>query len=288
MVAVVAGWLAGFRGISKWGVLAVLVLTAVYFYLRFALLSVGTPGMIERPSGFGFSVVEPTELVARFGTRPYVFYAYNVACSFVSLLLSEPRGGVWRGLRILSEGEIPPWLIVNLVSSVGVSLLSGWFAWGAFRRWRRGETEHADRLALVALAVIAGNAAMSFAYTKDAIMSVGGVLFAVLAYAAVRGLIERAGEWRLRTQTAVSVLVLALSGAWAVRAFTLPHVLREDAFRVRNEWATLDPWLRGQHIDVRSPDRRRLVEALREHALIMEVPHPNLVRPDYVDYLDLD
>ena len=43
-------------------------------------------------------------------------------------------------------------------------------------------------------AVIAANAAISFSYTKDDIMAVGGVFYALAAYGALRAAIARAGS----------------------------------------------------------------------------------------------
>jgi hypothetical protein len=87
------GWLLGARGVSRAGVVAVTVLLAAYFYVRFAMLDVGSPGLVERSSGFGFGILEPDELIARFGTNPIGFYAYNVVASMLSVLVSEPTGG---------------------------------------------------------------------------------------------------------------------------------------------------------------------------------------------------
>ena len=70
---------------------------------------------MERASGFGFRVLDPPELADRFGGNPLPFYAYNIASSVLSVLLSEPRGGVYatspvavieKGMT-LSEQQLP-------------------------------------------------------------------------------------------------------------------------------------------------------------------------------------
>jgi len=89
-VVAVTAWLLGMRGVSTRGVVAMTVLLAGYFVLRFGVLSVGTPGLIERSAGYFFEVLDPSELERRFGDRLVVFYVYNVVSSALSVLASEP------------------------------------------------------------------------------------------------------------------------------------------------------------------------------------------------------
>jgi hypothetical protein len=128
-VIAVGGVLIGARGISRGGLVALVALLGAYFYLRFGVLGVGSPGLAERSSGFGFGMLEPSELVERFGPRPIVFYAYNVATSALSVLLSEPTGGVFQVVRAIRAGAVSPVMIVNLISSIAVTLLIGRFIW---------------------------------------------------------------------------------------------------------------------------------------------------------------
>jgi hypothetical protein len=94
-VVLVAAYLAGARGVSRWGIAAVVLLVAGYLALRFGVLGVGTPEFTERSSGFGFAVLEPEDIERRFGQHPSLFHLYNVGTSILSVLFSEPRGGVW-------------------------------------------------------------------------------------------------------------------------------------------------------------------------------------------------
>src|SRR5204863_16219 len=89
-VALVAAYLAGFRGVPLRAVAIVTAILCVYFYLRFVRLSVGAPGLVERSSGFGFSIRSPQELGRMFAAHPLPFYAYNVVASALAVLLSEP------------------------------------------------------------------------------------------------------------------------------------------------------------------------------------------------------
>ena len=77
-VVVIAARMAGATGVSQGGNVGAGGAVGGYFALRFLVLDVGAPGLTERSSGFGFSVLDPDELLARFGGNPVLFYAYNV------------------------------------------------------------------------------------------------------------------------------------------------------------------------------------------------------------------
>src|SRR5205814_7395420 len=47
-VCIAGGYLVGFRGVSRNAVIAATALVAIYFYVRFLQLHVGTPGLNER------------------------------------------------------------------------------------------------------------------------------------------------------------------------------------------------------------------------------------------------
>lgn len=90
---------------------------------------------------------------------------------------------------------------------------------------------------MACLALLAANAAISFNYTKDEIMSVSGVFYALLAYAALATLLERiraASGWRL---IGLALLVTSLGGAWAMRSAGLHYRLAQAAFDSRGQWA---------------------------------------------------
>ena len=78
----------------------------------------------------------------------------------------------------------------------------------------------ADRHLVIFVLVLAANAAMSYVYTKDEIMSTAGAFYALpVAGAAVyflRGWPDRARAWPVTA--VVCVLCLAGSAAWATRA----------------------------------------------------------------------
>ena len=265
VAALVAARMAGMRGVSWAGAGIAVAVFAAYLGLRFGVLGVGSPSLSERASGFGFRTLEPAELVARFGPDPLPFYAYNVVSSLASVLLAEPRGGVWYATQGVASGQMwPAWLWVNVLASGAASGLVLWAWFGAVRRWRSGAAGPRDRLLLASCAVLVANAVVSFGYTKDVIMSAGGVCFALAVYAAAAAALEARGGAALRVARGAVTVALVL---WAVRAAALPLRLELQAGRVRQEWRDVNGWLERQHIAATTPDARALITRLRRSAL---------------------
>jgi hypothetical protein len=280
-VAVVAGMLAGYRGVSRGGVAALTALTAGYFVLRFAVLDVGTPDLLERSSGFGFERLEPAQLVQRFGTNPLPLYAYNVASALSTVLFGEPRNGLLVLGRAAVEDSIRPWMIVDLLSSAAVTLLIGWYAWSV--SWRRSVRHWTDgqRLVAVAAAVIVANAVMSYAYAKDEIMTASGPYFAAAVAVSIAGLAQSAprAAW---ARAAALVLVAVAATGWSWRVAGVQHGLAHAAFAHRNDWATVDPASAaapfGSH-----PDLVALIGSMRQRALARTAAYPVLRSPRFAE-----
>ena len=265
VAALMAARAVGLKGVSWTGVGVTGLALAAYLVLRFTVLDAGSPGLSERASGFGFRTLEPAELIARFESNPLPFYAYNVIASLVTVLLAEPRGGVWYAAQGVAAGQMwPSWLVINVAASALATGLVAWGAWGALRRWRAGSAEPRDRLLLSSVAVLAANAVVSFSYTKDVIMSAGGACFALAVYAAASTAL-RAHAPPIRTAARTTVaLALCL---WTVRAAALPVRLERQAAQVRRDWQDVNGWLHRQHIAAATPEARALVTRLRRSAL---------------------
>ena len=264
-VAAVAARLTGMRGVSSKAVAAVAGTVAAYLLLRVAVLQIGGPALSERASGFGFRMLEPAELVARFGPNPLPFYVYNVVASLATVLFAEPRAGVWYAAQGVAAGNVwPSWLAINVAASLIATGLVLRAIPTAVGRWRAGSAGHHERLLLVAVTVLLANAALSFAYTKDVIMSAGGACFALGVYAAAAMLLAGRPHPASRAVYAAVALGIAL---WSVRAAALPVRLEMQAARVQDEWRDIDGWLERQHIDASATDARALVNRLRRDAL---------------------
>jgi hypothetical protein len=247
-VVLVAAFLSGARGVSRWGIAAVVLLVAGYLALRFAVLEVGTPGLTERSSGFGFAILEPDDLERRFGQHPGVFYLYNVGTALLSMLFSEPRAGVWSATRNFLYGdELSIALVANLAASLlGTGVLI-WYGWRRRPDWMARRFTRDDQLVAIFVAVTLANAAISYTYTKDVILSPAGIFYAAALTVAVKALIETATISASRLRVAMlTMFMVVLSGAWAFRAVAMHIALRSTAVVVRKEWVYVDDWLDKQ------------------------------------------
>ena len=285
-VVAVACWMVGWRGVSRSGVVAVLVVIAAYLYVRFGVLEIPSPGLDERSAGWWLDRLEPPELLARFGDNPMPFYAYNVMASALDVLLSEPRTGSWQIARRWIEDNVWPWNYVHLISSLLVTgaLLAALVP--ALRRWWARALEDRDRFVLLAFIMIAANSVMSFGYVKDEVLSVGAVFYAGGAFAVLASLADRVNGGVIR-RTAVIVVLLSVSILWSSRAAGTFFSLQASAFKVSNDWAQYS--LDSESEETRNSEAtRRAYEAMRARSLSYAVPHPVFTKQPRVDrYLEV-
>jgi hypothetical protein len=221
-------------------------------------------------------MLEPEELIERFGANPLWFYAYNVATSIVSVPFSEPDGGVFEIPRARLQGDVPPRLYVAVISSTATTALIGWAAVARGRQWIRTRHSEADgQLLVIAGAVLIANAALSYAYTKTEILSVAGAFYAFAAFVAARHCID---YWPTSTRRVARVAVLLMlavvAAMWTFRSLGVHHMLRVQAFKVRVDWARVsEDWMQ----DTGSSEDRRgaaLVRQLHREALETNVVNP--------------
>ncbi len=280
-VVIATAWACGIRGISRRAVVIVTVLTGVYVAAR--LLHTGTPGLDERSSGFLLDVLEPVELQQRFGSNPLPFYAYNVVASVMSVLFSEPQHGVFLGVRAWLDGDVPPRVYVAISSSLLLTALVFWAAVARPEGYSRLALTADRQLLVVVAAVLLANAAMSYAYTKDEIVTVAGAFYAVAAFVAVRHAIERLHHRpALGVEVALIAVLLTTSTLFAVRSAGVHHLIRVQAFKVRNDWGRL-PAARYRDAGLESQRAAAaMVRRLRHDALEARVPQPDLL-PGWAD-----
>jgi hypothetical protein len=316
-VVFVAAWLGGARGISGRGALGQCALLIGYFALRFLVLDVGAPGLEERSSGVGFSVLEPDELAATFGSNPLPFYLYNVLSSGLSVLFSEPRAGVFQLTGSLLSGDVKVWSLVNVAASTFSTLLIAATIWWRRDRWRAWRLERADQLVLVFIAVLAANSVMSYAYTKDVILSPAGAFYAVVLSVSAAQILQvlavqmmrpqammpqtmmpqtampptampqvavppmitpwSASSLRTFTTAAVAVCLIGLSSAWAFRSLGQHLALRHAGEVTRDDWAYIDQWLERQDDMRRAPDAIALKQHLQDDAIRRHPARPTIV-----------
>jgi hypothetical protein len=201
---------------------------------RFGYLNVSVPALGDRPTAIGIVELTAGEQVARFGGHPMALYLYNSLTSILSVLLSQPRAGRWTVAEAVARGDVPPVFYVELLSSIAASALVAWYITGrdsqGRRRWR-------EPIPLVFVSVLLANGAISYSYTKNEIVSVSGVLYALTLTVAIRHVLMVRGRARLLVPLALGLLLFNV--AWAMRAAGLQAVLLRAAFSARSEWASV-------------------------------------------------
>jgi hypothetical protein len=271
-VVFVAAFLVGARGVSRVGVALQVLLVFGYLILRFSILQIGSPGLDERTSGFGFSRLDGEVLVEKFGNQPLPFYAYNVASSLLSVLVSEPREGVWIATRDFMQGETRVFEVVNVVASALGTALIIRYIWRRRREWLARRFDRSDQLVFIFLAMLGANATVSFAYTKDVILATAGAFYAVALAVAARDFIESLSGLASARAWAPVVVLVVLSSAWAFRAINAHIGLRNAAAKMRTEWAYVDMWLEKDSEVPTAPlavamKRQLQDDAVRKHPL---------------------
>jgi hypothetical protein len=270
---------AGMRGMTRTTVIAATVVLGAYLLGRHAL-EIASPGIGGHGSGFGGTFYSPEELVRRFGAHPLGFMAYNVVGGLASTLFSEPRQGVYRLIAASHAGNMHPVVLIDIGSSLVMTAVIAWYGFRHVSR-RRAAWSDRDRMFVVSCAVIIANAALTAAYIKDEILSVGGVFYAVAAFVAVRGLLETLPRRRVAAAAALTLLLTADAGLWAFRAAGAHYVLRYTAFKTRNDWVEV---LRPDKRDAWPIDPRELdiTRRIREEALLRRGASPSFM-PRWAD-----
>ena len=127
--------------------------------------------------------------------------------------------------------------------------------------------------------LLGANATLSYAYTKDDIMSVSGFFYGLAAYAAIRLLIGRVTPSQRTMAAVLTTVILATGMAWSVRSLGIHHVARTYAFKARNDWASQPgSWKRTGRWPADEPSQR-LINQLRNDALSMKMPNPHFEPP---------
>jgi len=144
--------------------------------------------------------------------------------------------------------------------------------------------EHGDRIVLIFAAVLVANAALSYAYTKDVVMSPAGAFYALAVTVACRALISEAP--RAAAATIVLALVMAsMSAAWAVRAVAVQVAVRQSGMAVREQWAYLDQWLEREGKTLSDPGALALRRQLQDDAIVRHPGKPALAG-DWMKWLE--
>lgn len=272
-----AAYAAGLRGISRGALVAIAALTVGYVILRVGGLHMIGNAVGERQTGFGTAMLSTTDLRVGFGGRPWVLYAYTILSSALTVPLSQPIAGQWTAVGALKAGDFQQLFYLNdICTSLVATALAVWYmstrGANGRRRWR-------DPIPLTSLAVLAGSAALSYAYAKSEIMSAAGVFYALVVFLAVAELARRLAAGTSESlRLPVLVIVLCISSAWAFRAVGLEYRLQRGAFDARSEWVLRMP----PYHDPPVPETdARLTLRLRDEALYRGRTNPYLLWPRF-------
>ena len=275
-VALVAGRVAGRRGVSDAALVAMTVLLGAYGLIRFVWLAQNLQAMANA-SGYVFERLEGSQIRERFGPGLTRFNVYNVLVSIATVLFSEPRGGVFVFIRAWSFGDVPPRMWINVVSSATTTVL---IAAAAVRRGPSRSAMAGSADLLVCLGVLGASAVGSYAYAKDEIMSVAGVFYALAAFWAVRDLLTRGV--RAAPAVVVALALLVAGFGWSIRTIGVNHVLRAQAFAFHNDWAWIPGEMQRRGTWPSDPSARTFVIDLRDQSLGMPIVNPWFV-PRWAD-----
>ena len=285
-VCLAAAYLVGFRGVSRSATLAATGVLAGYFLCRFVLLDVGVPSLIERSSGFGFRMLDPPELISRFGANPIPFYAYNIFGSVLGVFFAEPRGGVFVFVRSLLDHTVHVSYVIEVGSSLLTTAVMMWFVARRWRVWFRREFDHYDRLFLVSMGVIVANAVIIYPYVKIVTMSTADMFYALAMVPALRCLMLELSTRRLafRRGVVLCAVLAAISVGWTVRGASFFVDLTRAGGSYQRAWRALTG---APSVSVSPMDSRQaaVIEQVRQQMEALRVPSLELA-PRWLDALD--
>jgi hypothetical protein len=217
-----------------------------------------------------------------------MFYAYNVASQLLTVLVGEPRNGVYAFCRDVLAGEVLPRQWLGILATTGATLIVAGYVVcraSAFRRWH---LERGDRLVVVCAAVTAANAVVSYPYSKDVVMSVAGAFHALAAAVALTPMLAwlAAPGRRKATSIPVAAALVTLTMLWTVKLVGIHYALRSHAFIVRNDWAEALTARRHGDLDT-NPAAERLVRRLQQQVIAARTPAPFFSQPFAERFVDM-
>lgn len=242
---ILALWLAGAPGVTRRAAISVLAATGIYVAIRLGLGSDGGMPASHNENGFGFSILAPERVRAEFGDPPLLLWMYNVLATFLTVVVSEPRDGVFAFVESLMARDMESWrwFHVGLSSVTSAIIVVGLMlprrsTYGSPAGSSAAAPAKAGRdrlLVVLGCALLVFGSGLGFLYTRDRIALSAGVGYALLLYVAVVALMERmpADGW---TRRLASGALVVLAAAWVVRSGETFLQLRDTAWDYHLEW----------------------------------------------------
>jgi hypothetical protein len=248
-------WWCGAPGIGRRGVVGVAAGAAVYVAIRLTFAEYSGESLYA-DTGFIFQTVDAASLRARFGDSPWLLWIYNVGSTFLTIVASEPREGVFSFVESLLADDMESWRWFHVgLSSLTTILIAGGLVRG--RPWKER-----DRLLVVAGgALLLCGSALGFLYTRDRIGPAGGIGYALLLYVACSSWLESPAATAPRWRATVTAAIALVAAGWVIRSGETFFQLRDLAWDYRTEWTE-----RFEELGARQ-EQTALLEQLRAAAL---------------------
>jgi hypothetical protein len=278
-LSVVLWWFAA-PGLGRRGVVCVLAAAAVYLAIRLTFAEYSGESLYA-DTGFIFQTVNAADLRERFGNSPWLLWTYNAGSTFLTIVASEPREGVFSFVESLLAHDMESWRWFHVGLSAATTIV---IAGGLVRGW---PWTGRDRLLVVAGgALLVSGSALGFLYTRDRIGLAGGIGYALLLYVACASWLERpAGVTGRRREPSgatspaarpddgwrhviVKTVVALVAAGWVIRSAETFFQLRDLAWDYHTEWSE-----RFEELGARQ-ERTALLQQLRAAALAKTPPDP--------------
>jgi hypothetical protein len=206
--------------------------------------------------------------------------------SAMTVLASEPRGGVFGLVYQIVNGSLEAGSVLNVVTSTLTTAVMIWFVARRWRAWRTLEFTHEDRVFLVGWAVLGANAVISFSYLKEIVMTTGALAYALTVFPAFTLFLERLQRPLTLAAAGFACALLAIvSIGWTTRAALFFVDVQVAAYASQNSWVMVDEWLAKQQRSPLNDADRDVVRQWRREMLAMPVPRAYL-RPSWLEELD--
>jgi hypothetical protein len=257
---VIAAWWTRAPGASRGMALTLGVFGVAYVAFRLIWRTSWLP--FEQDVGLGFTEFSIQEAAARFGAFPYWVYLYSSASTIASLLFAEPRRGVFRIVQSWMNGEVQPWQIVQVGSSVALTVVIAWWGIRSLKVRTKGEWSRDSRVFVCTVLVVLAAGALSFNYSRERLAGFATLFYAMAAFSAVRAAAART-LIATRTGFVVGGLSLALlAAAWHIRAVGTLEWARGQSWGNHQEWLVMLPARRVEY--AHRPAYARIMESLIE------------------------
>ena len=267
---VVAAWATRAPGTTRAQALSAVLLATGYVAMRLAWHS--RMATFEQAIGFGFSEIDTQTATARFGSFPYVVYAYTALATVANIIFSEPTRGTFSIVAAMTRGTAERWQFIQLASSVALTVVIAFWGVAAIARARLEGWTDESRSVVALVLTLAACGALSFNYSRDRLGGMATPFYALAAYyalcACARG-VAALPPWRFRAAAAALLLLAAL---WHVRAIGTAEGVKVTAVRNQIEWVTGLPQRTREFAD--RPVYLSILAALRAQGTAESTPHP--------------